>query len=136
MWKVVFAVIYGLVFINYIDIAIAYGIRSGYHLWLILMYFMPFVLLSDIKQCLALGLIASLCNDLFFYPLSNLIAGKNYDILEIYMFQLGFQLFHVRWYADLLFVRIPVSSLLMGTTIYARLVLVTLLMKCKVKRKK
>lgn len=135
MWKVLFAVIYGLVFINYIDIAISFNYKVGYHLWLILMYFMPFILTLNVKECLTLGLIASLCNDLFFYPLSNLIAGMNYDILETYMFQLGFQLFRVRWIADLLFIKISVSSIIMGITIYVRIAVVLLLMKSKGKKK-
>jgi hypothetical protein len=39
---VVFAVLYGVVFINYIDIASS-GLNYAYHLWLVLMYFLPFV---------------------------------------------------------------------------------------------
>ncbi len=38
---VAFAVVYGLVFINYIDIASS-GASGGYHVWLVFMYFLPF----------------------------------------------------------------------------------------------
>jgi hypothetical protein len=63
-------VIYGLLFINYIGIS-SLGTISGYHMWLMLMYFLPFVGFSllNIKNwglTVSLGLTASLMNDVFY----------------------------------------------------------------------
>jgi hypothetical protein len=42
----VFSVLYGLVFLNYIDIITSGGAFGGYHLWLTIMYFFPFTALT------------------------------------------------------------------------------------------
>jgi hypothetical protein len=87
-YLIVFAVLYGLVFINYIDIASSGGAIDGYHLWLVLLYFLPFVGFSmlNIKNwqlTLGLGLIASLMNDVF-YNLIRYSIGIHINLTNYY----------------------------------------------------
>jgi len=130
----VYSIIYGLIFINWIDlIPKAYG--YGYHAWLILMYFMPFIVMVIIRGfenwevAISLGLLSSLMNDLFYAPVGMLLGWvKGVDLAEWYKFQLGFKGWEIGWYADFGVFRVPVYSWLMGLTIYLRIVAVTLLM--------
>ncbi len=119
---VVFAVLYGLVFINYIDIASS-GLNYGYHLWLVLMYFLPFVGFSMLnlknwKLTLGLGLITSLMNDVF-YGSMKYIVGMPYDLTRYYNLWLIPQntlLFKL----NLGFTILPVFSWMMALSIYLR----------------
>jgi hypothetical protein len=128
---IIFAVLYGLVFINYIDVMTPGGSDSGYHLWLALMYFLPFVGFSmfNVKNwriTLGLGLIASLMNDLFFGPFKYLI-GYSYNIAGYYHLWLIPQnslLFHM----NLGFAVIPVQSWMMSASIYLRIAATCLLL--------
>ena len=74
-----FAVVYGLIFVNYIDLITNGSGQGCYHLWLVFMYFLPFVGFSflNIKNwqlTLGLGLTASLMNDVFYGPV-GVISG-------------------------------------------------------------
>jgi hypothetical protein len=123
---VVFAVLYGLVFINYIDIASS-GLSSGYHLWLVLMYFLPFVGFSMLnlknwKLTLALGFTASLMNDVFYGSIKYLM-GTPYDLTRYYNLWLIPQntpLFNL----NLGFTVVPVLSWMMALSIYLRIAVV------------
>ena len=123
---VVFAVLYGLVFINYIDIASS-GVIYGYHLWLVLMYFLPFVgfsmlSLKNWKLTLGLGLITSLMNDVF-YGSMKYIVGMPYDLTHYYNLWLIPQntlLFKL----NLGFTILPVFSWMMALSIYLRIAFV------------
>ncbi len=80
---VAFSVVYGLVFINYIDIASS-GLNYGYHMWLVVMYFLPFAGFSMLNMrnwslTLGLGLVASLMNDVF-YGAVKYLAGIPWDL--------------------------------------------------------
>ena len=123
----VFAVIYGLVFINYIDLASS-GLVYGYHLWLVLMYFLPFVgfsmlSLKNWKLTIGLGLIASLMNDLFYHFMQYLVGlptnlSRSYNLWLIPQNAL---LFHM----NLGFADISVMSWMMALSIYLRIAVVS-----------
>jgi hypothetical protein len=128
---VVFAVFYGLIFINYIDIAVVQSV-SGYHLWLVLMYFLPFLSLSmfnlkNWKLTLGLGLVASLMNDVFCGAIKTLFVTP-VDLNRYYSLWLIPQntvLFNL----NLGFITIPVMSWMMAVSIYARIPAAILLLR-------
>ena len=122
---ILLAVIYGLFFINYIDLFYS---GHGYHLWLMAMYFFPFLALTiltfrrNIRLALALGLIASLMNDLFYYPVGYLF-GVHSDLARYYTHWLipsNTYLFDL----NLGFATIRVFSWMMALVIYLRIALV------------
>lgn len=121
-----YSAIYGFFHVNYIDLLAASLDFPAYHLWIICLYFAPFIPLLfvyDFKNweiVLSVGFLASLMNDLGYYPAGMLLFGRTYDLLAFYKFQLGFEGLKVGWYANFGFVKIPVSSLLMAFTIYVR----------------
>ena len=83
-----FSVFYGLIFLNYIDIITPGGVYGGYHLWLSVMYFFPFVALTlsfprNWQLTLGLGLVASLMNDVFYGLIKNFVTGP-YDLTQYY----------------------------------------------------
>ena len=131
---ILYSALYGLLHINYIDLVVPGSQIPGYHLWLVITYFAPFIPLlfiygfKDWELVLSLGLIASLMNDLFYYPIAMIMFGRHVDLLEWYSFQLGLQGFKVRWYFNGGFFTFPVTSILMAISIYLRIVLVTLLL--------
>jgi hypothetical protein len=122
-YLMIFAVIYGLVFINYIDIN-SIPPANGYHLWLVMMYFLPFVGFSLLnvrnwKLTLGLGLMASLMNDVFYGAIMYL-AGLPLDVTWYYNLWLIPQntlLFNL----NLGFTVIPVFSWMMALSIYLRI---------------
>jgi hypothetical protein len=124
---IAFAVIYGLVFINYIDIASS-GLNYGYHLWLVLMYFLPFASLSmlNLKNwtlTTGLGLLASLMNDVFYGSVKYLTTGLTYDLNRYYSLWLipqNNRLFTL----NLGFTQLHVYSWMMALSIYLRIVCV------------
>jgi len=129
---IIFAVIYGLVFINYIDISTPGGSDYGYHLWLVLMYFLPFVgfsifNLKNWKFTIGLGLITSLMNDVF-YNFIRYLIGMHINLSTYYSEWLIPQnavLFHL----NLGFVVFPVQSWMMAASIYLRVAAVCLMLK-------
>lgn len=130
-WLVLFAVIYGLIFINYIDIITPGGSKEGYHLWLVLMYFAPFAILSvlnikNLKLTLGLGFLTSVMNDVFYGAMLN-VMGVPYDLGKYYNLWLipqGNVLFNL----NLGFATIPVQSWMMATSIYIRFAVVFFLL--------
>lgn len=125
---ILYSVIYGLLMINYIDLVTPGSNIPGYHLWLIIQYFAPFIPIlclfgfENWELVLSLGLLGSLMNDLFYAPIGILCFNKNYNLVDWYLWQLGFYMFDVKWQANIGFTLIPVSSLLMGVLIYARII--------------
>ena len=125
-----FSSIYGLVLINYIDV-LPRNWAPGYHGWLIAMYFVPFITFSilhpeDWEITISLGLYASLMNDLFYAIWAYFLRGI--DLCRYYYLYLVPQDVFLGWEVDLGFVRIPVYSWLMALSIYARIVVVYLLL--------
>jgi hypothetical protein len=123
LFLLIFAVVYGLIFINFIDIVTPGGNIGGYHLWLVLMYFVPFAILSviDIKNwklTLGLGLLTSVMNDVFYGLMRNMM-GQPYDLTRYYNLWLipqSTKLFTL----NLGFITIPVMSWMMAASIYIR----------------
>jgi hypothetical protein len=131
---VVISVVYGLFWVNPVDASVPLHELPYYHLWLIALYFAPayglFALYGtrDWELYLAIGLLSSLMNDLFFYPvgeLMHLVSGIN--LLEWYKLQLGLD----GWAVDFWFkggiITFPVWSWLMGLSIYLRIITIILL---------
>jgi hypothetical protein len=126
---IVFSVVYGLVFINWIDI-----VYSGYcyHIWLMIMYFFPFAALSiffprNWQLTVGLGLIASLMNDVF-YELAKYLIGMPTDLSRYYSLWLipgNEALFKL----NLGFTLIQVYSWMMALSIYGRIVIVYVLLR-------
>ena len=126
-----FAVVYGLVFINYIDLITNGSGQGGYHLWLVFMYFLPFVGFSFLnwknwQLTLGLGLTASLINDVFYGPVGAFSGITHLDLnwyysnwlipqgTELFRFNLGFGV-------------LPVYSWMMAASIYGRAAVVVVL---------
>ena len=127
----IYSSIYGLILINYIDL-ITPG-APAYHLWLIFMYFAPFIPIlfllgfDDWELVLSLGLLASLMNDLFYYPIGRLLLGRQVDLLEWYKFQLGLEWCTPSWTFQGGIFTFQVTSILMGLSIYLRILIIVLL---------
>ena len=123
---VIFSALYGLIFINYIDIASS-GLNYGYHLWLVLMYFLPFVGFSMLnlknwQLTLGLGLLTSLMNDTFYW-LAKYAVGIPTDLGHYYQLWLipsNAVLFNL----NLGFTTVTVTSWMMALSIYLRIAVV------------
>jgi hypothetical protein len=131
-----YSALYGFVGINFIDLKIQRPFFQGYHLWLVCQYFAPFIPLlfvigfQEWELVLGMGLLGSLLNDLGFYPAGLLLKievpmEEPTTLFEWYLYQLGFRGLYHTWYFEGLFFKIPVYSVLMGATIYLR-VLITI----------
>lgn len=122
----IFSIVYGLFYVNYIDLVVPGSKVPGYHVWLAITYFIPFITLTCIwglkkwKLIISLGLTASLMNDLFYYPISLVLFGKSPDLFNWYLFQLGLKGFAHAWTFNAGFIKFPITSILMGTSIYLR----------------
>ncbi len=128
---ILLSVLYGLVFVNYIDNNISGSSFSGYHLWLSIMYFFPFLILTitfprNWQLTIGLGLLSSLMNDVF-YGLVRSFMGYQIDLnwyYQLWLIPSDTLLFTL----NLGVVIIPVYSWLMSLTIYLRVLLVILLL--------
>lgn len=122
-----FAVIYGLILINWIDLFNPSSNMPGYDIWLLSMYFAPYFLimiyrgLKSWPLALAFGLLTSLMNDLFYYPIGNLLFGLHVDLISWYSSQLGFDGSYTVMHFYPGFSAFSVSSVDMGLFIYARI---------------
>jgi uncharacterized membrane protein HdeD (DUF308 family) len=121
---VLFSLFYGLVLINWIDL---FGKTvPGYGVWLVLTYFAPFWVLiiyegySEWPLAVSLGLLVSLANDLGYYVVGNLLFGFHTDLVAWTAGQLGFHGNQLVTVFEAGAASIPVSSWLMGLSIYLR----------------
>ncbi len=131
---IVLAIVYGIVFINYIDLVFSGG-TGGYHLWLIPMYFFPFFALSALsfrrnyRLTLALGLIASLMNDVFYGPIGYLFGSNRIPDLGLYfthwLIPSNAHLFDL----NLGFTVVHVYSWMMAASIYIRILAIFLFLR-------
>ncbi|HLQ06692.1 MAG TPA: hypothetical protein VK126_02950 [Nitrososphaerales archaeon] len=129
---ILFSAFYGLVLVNWIDLFATSA--PAYHIWLILTYMAPFGVLivfqglKDWQLALSLGLLVSLMNDVGYYFVGDLLFGFNQALVPWVEGQLGF------FGSQLLFTfqggafTIPVTSTLMGISIYARIVVVAVIL--------
>ncbi|MDG6989813.1 MAG: DUF308 domain-containing protein [Nitrososphaerota archaeon] len=126
---ILFSAVYGLVLINWVDL---YGTSApAYHVWLILTYMAPFGVLivfqglKDWQLAVSLGLLVSLMNDVGYFFVGDLLFGFHRALVPWIEGQLGFMGTQVLFYFQGGAFTIPVTSVLMGFTIYARIVVVS-----------
>ncbi|MGD0477136.1 MAG: hypothetical protein ABSB29_03085 [Nitrososphaerales archaeon] len=125
---VTFALFYGFVNINWIDLY--YNRVPAYHIWLILTYMAPFVVLlvfqgfKDWQLAISLGLLVSLVNDLGYYISGDLLFGFHRQLIPWLSGQLGFQGGTRLFTFQGGFFTIPVTSYLMGASVYLRMAVV------------
>lgn len=141
-----YSAVYGFFMINYVDLlGLASDPLHAYHLWLIGMYFAPFVLIlliygkKDWQVFLALGLLASLMNDGLFPLADQVMFGVHSccgTLLDFYKFNLGFDGLKTAWSFQGGLIQFPVSSVLMGVSIYARVATVAVLISSFVRGNK
>lgn len=129
---VLFSAFYGLVLINWIDLFATTA--PAYHVWLVLTYMAPFGVLivfqgfEDWQLALSLGLLVSLMNDVGYYFVGDLLFGFQKDLVSWVLGQLGFEGNRVLFYFQGGFFEIPVTSTLMGISIYTRIAVVSLIL--------
>jgi hypothetical protein len=130
---VAFALFYGIVFVNWIDLFNGgkyIDIVPGYHIWVIIAYLIPFGLLlviqgwKDWELALALGLLASLGNDLGYFVVGDAYFGFKVNLLDWYAHQFGFYGNTTLFVFNGGFFSFAVPSWLMGAAIYGRITVV------------
>ena len=132
---ITFAAFYGIIFVNWIDLfnggAYIYVVPA-YHLWVILAYMIPFVVLlvirgrKDWELALSLGLLASLGNDLGYFVVGDAYFGFSVNLLDWYAHQFGLYGTTTLFVFNGGFFSFDVPSWLMGAAIYARMAVVIL----------
>ncbi|HTT45835.1 MAG TPA: hypothetical protein VMH38_07495 [Thermoplasmata archaeon] len=125
---VLFSAFYGLILINWIDL---YGKSvPAYGIWLILTYMAPFGVLIVFEGwrswplAASLGLMVSLMNDVGYFFIGNLIFGFHENLGPWIEGQLGFLGSQVVTYFEGGSFTVTVTSWMMGLSIYARVVVV------------
>jgi len=125
---VVFALFYGFVNVNWIDLY--YNRVPAYHIWLILTYMAPFAVLlvfqgfKDWQLAFSLGLLVSLVNDLGYYFSGDLLFGFHKQLIPWLSGQLGFQGNTPLFIFQGGIFTIRVTSYIMGASIYLRMAVV------------
>jgi len=129
---ILFSAFYGLVLINWIDL---YGSQApGYHVWVIMIMMAPFGVVlvfqgfKDWQLALSLGLLVSLMNDLGYYFIGDLLFNFHVTLLPWLGNQLGFRGDLVLFTFQGGFFSFPVTSILMGASIYARAAIVAVVL--------
>lgn len=129
---ILFSAVYGLVLINWIDLFATSA--PAYHIWLVMTYMAPFGVLivfqgfKDWQLALSLGLLVSLMNDVGYFFIGDVLFGFHRALLPWIEGQLGFQGTAVLFYFQGGLFNIPVTSVLMGLTIYGRIAVVSLIL--------
>jgi len=132
---VVFALFYGIVFVNWIDLfngGLYIYVVPGYHIWVIIAYMIPFGLLlviqgrKDWELALSLGLIASLGNDLGYFVVGDAFFGFKVNLVDWYAHQFGFYGNTTLFMFNGGVFSFAVPSWLMGVAIYGRIAVVFL----------
>jgi uncharacterized membrane protein HdeD (DUF308 family) len=129
---ILFSAFYGLILINWVDL---YGTSApAYHIWLVMTYLAPFGVLivfqgfKDWQLALSLGLLVSLMNDVGYFFVGDLLFGFHRVLLPWIEGQLGFFGNQVLFYFQGGVFNIPVTSYLMGATIYGRIAVVAIVL--------
>jgi hypothetical protein len=129
----IFASFYGGLLINWVDL---FGSPKmpGYHLWLTIMYFSPFLVvlvlngLEDWELATSYGLVSSLFNDLLYYAVGRALFGFRIDLVEWYKCQL-LPVCDKPVCFDFLLFKLKPYPYLMPLSIYARAALVYMLLR-------
>jgi uncharacterized membrane protein HdeD (DUF308 family) len=125
---VLFSAFYGLVLINWIDLFATTA--PAYHIWLVLTYMAPFGVVlvfqgfKDWQLALSLGLLVSLTNDVGYYFVGDLLFGFKIPLVPWLEGQLGFLGNQLLFNFQGGVFTIPVTSTVMGLSIYARMTVV------------
>ena len=126
---VIGSIIYGFFIVNYLDNIYNPRIVYGWHFFLVLIYLaLPLFISRNIRELIAYFIIVSLTNDLTYAIFRNMFLNGSYNLIEWYMFQLGFKGLKRAWTADFLFFKVKVSSILMGLSIYVRFAILILVL--------
>ena len=127
-----FSAFYGLVLVNWIDL---YGSQApGYHVWVILIMMSPFGVvlvfqgLKDWQLAISLGLLVSLMNDLGYYFIGDLLFNFHVSLVPWLGNQLGLRGTETLFTFQGGFFSFPVTSILMGASIYGRLAVVSVVL--------
>lgn len=129
---ILFAAFYGLVLVNWIDLFATSA--PAYHVWLILTYMAPFGVLivfqgfRDWQLALSLGLLVSLMNDVGYFFVGDLLFGFKTSLLPWLAGQLGLLGNQTIFYFQGGTFSFPVSSALMGVSVYARIAVVSVVL--------
>lgn len=129
---ILFSAFYGLVLVNWIDLFATTA--PAYHIWLVLTYMAPFGVLivfqgfKDWQLALSLGLLVSLMNDVGYFFVGDLLFGFNRPLIPWIEGQLGIQGTQLLFYFQGGAFNIPVTSYLMGATIYGRIIVVAFIL--------
>jgi hypothetical protein len=127
-----FSVLYGFININWIYLFATSA--PYYHIWLILAYFAPFGVLivfqgfKDWQLALSLALLVSLINDLGYFFTGDLLFGFRVPLLQWLAGQLGFRGGDVLFTFQGGLITFPVSSALMGLSVYGRIAVVAIIL--------
>lgn len=125
---IMFAALYGLIIINWIDLFATSA--PAYQVWLILTYMAPFGVLivfqgfKDWQLAVSLGLLVSLMNDVGYFFVGDLLFGFKRALAPWVLGQLGFQGGTVLFVFKGGLFSFNVTSTLMGISIYARVAVV------------
>jgi uncharacterized membrane protein HdeD (DUF308 family) len=129
---ILFSAFYGLVLINWIDL---YGSQApGYHIWVIMIMMAPFGVVlvfqgfKDWQLALSLGLLVSLMNDVGYYFVGDLLFNFRVSLVPWLGNQLGFRGTEVLFTFEGGLFSFPVTSILMGASIYARVAVVAVVL--------
>lgn len=129
---VLFSAFYGLILINWLDL---YGTSApAYHIWLVMTYMAPFGVLivfqgfKDWQLALSLGLLVSLMNDVGYFFIGDLLFGFHRALLPWVEGQLGFLGNQLLFTFQGGVFNIPVTSTLMGISIYSRMAVVAFIL--------
>ncbi len=129
---IAFSLFYGFVIINWIDLFATTA--PAYHIWLILTELAPFGVLlvfqglKDWQLALSLAVLVSLVNDLGFYFSGDLFFGFHINLVNWMGHQLGFYGSQLAFTFEGGFFSFPVSSLMMGISIYVRIAFVSVIL--------
>ena len=129
---ILFSAFYGLILINWIDL---FGKQvPAYGLWLILTYMAPFGVLMVFEGwrawplAVSLGLLVSLFNDVGYFFIGNLLFGFHENLGPWIAGQLGFRGTELVTIFEGGRFTIDVTSWMMGVSIYARAIVVGLIL--------
>jgi hypothetical protein len=129
----IYSFIYGTIFVNWIDLFVGPNRVPGYHLWLTFIYFAPFIIViiiygvRDWELTIGFGLFTSLMNDLLYYVIGMYVFHIPVNLYEWCKCQL-LPVCDKRVVFDFLFFRLEPYPYLMPLSIYARVVIVYLLL--------
>jgi hypothetical protein len=127
-----FSSFYGGILINWVDLVFGPP-RYGYHLWLTIMYFAPFITvlmlrgLEDWELTISYGLTSSLLNDCLYHAVGRWLFGFDFNLIEWYKCQL-LPVCSIDGYFDFLFFKVKPYPYLMPLSIYARVIITYLLL--------